>query len=153
MSYDLEYNTRKPRDQEAKQPLLNQGQTNMKNGSGASPAEIMKHLEIVSRNIGKLIAFSTKLETGKMKDQERTSMNRIMPDTSKSLIKCKELLENYSKSDKETMIRKFNALRSQFEQAMQDIKVRVEQEKIQKMGELDEVKEGKLTFIPYSTSP
>ena len=139
MSYDMEYNSRKPRDVDIKQPLLNQGNSNGANGNTApSPTEIIESLDRVSKNLQKLKTYSDKLENGKLQDQERTAMNRIMPDTSKALIKCRELLSNYHKNDSSRLNNKFSTLRTQFEETIQGIKESVEREKYLKQEELEQ---------------
>lgn len=117
MSYDVEYNSRRSRDSDVKKPLLNQGQT-FNRGGAASPIEIQENLEKISKNVGRLVTFSNNIERGMIYikvnglfiEKDHSSMQILMADTSKFLLKCKELLDNYSKADKDSYMRKFNTV-------------------------------------------
>lgn len=92
MSYDLEFEPRPNRGENGiKQPLLTQGPVN----SGASLTEIQENLNRVSKNIRTLTNYANGLGKGKMSQQERTAMNRVLKDTSDCFKKAGELLENY----------------------------------------------------------
>lgn len=79
MSYDLEFDPKPSRgDNGIKQPLLNQGPIN----AGASLTEIQENLNRVSKNIRTLTNYANGLGKGKMTQQERATMNRVLKDTS-----------------------------------------------------------------------
>lgn len=91
MSYDLEFNGAPQVDTEAKKPLL----PTKRIPNGASLTEIQSNLDTVSRNITKLTNFAQQLGNGKMSDQDRDRMSKILKDTTVQFKKASELLENY----------------------------------------------------------
>ena len=150
MSYDLGFNPKKSRDDEARQPLLNQDRTKRRIDTGISSTEVMEHLDKVSNNIRKLKKFSNDMNktTSSIYDPE------IMAETTQHLMKSKDLLEKYNKPDKESFTRKFNVLRTQFEEVIEEIKVKLEHQKVQSKQQVlnnteysDEEKDGKRVLV------
>ena len=62
---------------------------------GSSPTEIQDNLVTVSKNISTLSTYAKNLGRGKMNEQEHSSMNRMLNETSLAFRKVGELLENY----------------------------------------------------------
>lgn len=117
MSYDAEFEPTFKRDKAAKEPLLHRGPVNV-----ASSTEIQETLNKVTKNIGSLKNYSSRLGRGTMSSQERSSMNRILNDTWMAFKKCSDLLENYKRSDADMYHRKFKGAKEQLEEVMEEIK-------------------------------